>query len=137
MICYACKGKVFKREVLELVIRVGEHRTVDRSVTRPVCQTCREFVVPSAIYEQVELRAALVAFTEAPTVTGAMLHFGRKALGLTQADLAERIGTTFESISRWEREERPMEPWVPLTVLALLRERLMPPPKNVEFKRAG
>lgn len=30
-----------------------------------------------------------------------------------------------------------MDPWVPLTVLGLVRERLMPPPSGVEFKRAG
>jgi len=137
MICHACKGTAFKREVVELPTRVGEHRIVDRSVTLPVCQKCSEYVLPAAIHEGVELRAALVAFTQAPTVTGSMLRFARKALGFTQPALAERIGTTFESISRWEREERPMEPWVPLTVLGLVRERLMPPPKNVEFKRAG
>src|SRR5688572_24877835 len=90
MICYACKGTAFKREMVELAVRVGEHRTVDRSVTLPVCQRCREFVVPSPVYAQVELRAALVAFTEAPRVTGSMLRFGRKALGLTQPELAER-----------------------------------------------
>jgi hypothetical protein len=137
MICYACQGTVFKRAAVELELRVGEHLVVDRSLTLPVCQSCGEYVVPSLVYEKVELRAALLAFAQAPAISGSVLCFGRKALGLTQLALAERIGTTPESISRWEREERPMEPWVPLTVLALLRERLMPPPKNIDFKRAG
>ena len=66
-----------------------------------------------------------------------MLRFARKALDLTQAELAQRIRTTFESVSRWEREERPMEPWVPLAILGLVREKLMPPPTGVELRKVG
>src|SRR5690606_34757226 len=106
---------------------VGEHVIVDRSVARPVCTACGEFTIPSETLAKVELRAAVVAFTEAPRVTGPMLRFARKALGLTQAELGARIGATLESVSRWEREERPMEPWVPLAVLGLVRAELMPP----------
>jgi DNA-binding transcriptional regulator YiaG len=83
------------------------------------------------------LRAAIVAFTEAPSVSGAMLRFARKTLGLKQAELGARIGASLESVSRWEREERPMEPWVPLAVLGLVREKLMPPPSGVELMLAG
>ncbi len=62
-----------------------------------------------------------------------MLKFARKALGLRRTELGERIGATAESVSRWEREERQMEPWVGLTVPGLLREKLMPPPSGVEL----
>lgn len=110
---------------------------MDRSCSRPVCVDCGEYTVPAGMLEKVELRAALVVLTDAPSVSGEAVKFARKALGLTQTELAERIGSTKESISRWEREERPMEPWVPLTVLALIRERLMPPPSGVELWRAG
>jgi hypothetical protein len=51
---------------------------------------------------------------------------------MTRAELAAGIGTTLESVSRREREEGPMEPWVPLAVLGLVRERLMPAPTHVE-----
>lgn len=137
MQCHACKGESFERQAVTLTTRVGNHRVVDRSLRLPVCLDCGEFVVPAEAHEKVELRAALVAFTDAPRVTGAMLRFARKALDMTQAELAERLSVAPESISRWEREERPMEPWVPLAVLGLLRERLMPPPSGVELKRAG
>lgn len=137
MKCYACNGEKFETRQVELMTQVGPHRVVNRAHRRPVCLSCGEFTVTTAALEKVELQAALVAFTEAPVVTGEMVRFARKALGLTQTELAERIGTTKESVSRWEREERPMEPWVPLTVLALVRERLMPPPSGVELKKAG
>ncbi len=137
MHCHECNGDKFERRNVELTTRVGEHTVIDRSVVRPVCAKCGEFTVSAETLEKVELRATLVAFTEAPRVTGAMLRFARKTLDMTQAELAERIGTTFESVSRWEREERQMEPWVPLAVLGLVREKLMPPPTGVELKKAG
>lgn len=137
MHCHVCNGERFERRVVELPTQVGPHTVLDRSVRRPVCLDCGEFTVPADTLELVELRAALVAFTDAPKITGEMLRFARKALGMTQTDLANRIGATKESVSRWEREERPMEPWVPLTVLGLVRERLMPPPSNVKLKRTA
>ncbi len=137
MHCHICNSDTFERRTVELCTKVGEHSVLDRSVTRPVCTHCGEFTVPAQALEKVELRAVVVAFTEAATVSGAMLRFARKALGMTQGDLAERIGATPESLSRWEREERPMEPWVALAVLGLVRGRLMPPPKGVELKRTG
>jgi DNA-binding transcriptional regulator YiaG len=137
MKCHECNGESFERRAVEISTQVGGHVVIDRSITRPVCLSCGEFTVPASTLEKIELRAALVAFTEAPQTTGSMLRFARKALGLTQAELAERLATASESVSRWEREERPMEPWVPLAVLGLVRERLMPPPEDVELKQAG
>jgi DNA-binding transcriptional regulator YiaG len=137
MKCHECNGEKFERRVVELSTQVGDHVVVDRSVRLPVCMHCDAFVVPSSVLEMVELRAALVAFLDAPRVTGEMLRFARKALGSTQTELAARLSVSMESVSRWEREERPMEPWVPLAVLGLVRERLMPAPENVELKKTA
>jgi YgiT-type zinc finger domain-containing protein len=136
MKCHECNGENFERRVVTLETRVGDHIVTDRSVRRPVCAQCGEFTLPADALETVELRAAVVAFKDAPRVTGAMLRFARKALGLKQTELAARIGTTFESVSRWEREERPMEAWVPVSVLGLVLEKLTPPPAGTELKRA-
>jgi DNA-binding transcriptional regulator YiaG len=103
----------------------------------PVCVNCGAFTVPASVLEKVELQAAVVAFADALRVTGGMLRFARKALGLTQTELAARLSVSMESVSRWEREERPMEPWVPLAVLGLVRERLVPCPEGVELRRMG
>ncbi|HET9930839.1 MAG TPA: helix-turn-helix domain-containing protein [Polyangiaceae bacterium] len=137
MKCHECNGEKFERRVVELSTQVGDQVVVDRSVRLPVCMHCDAFVVPSSVLEMVELRAALVAFLDAPRVTGEMLRFARKALGSTQTELAARLSVSMESVSRWEREERPMEPWVPLAVLGLVRERLMPAPENVELKKTA
>lgn len=137
MQCHQCNGETFESRSVEITTRVGEQTVVDRSVTRPVCTQCGEFTVPASTLAKVELRAAVVAFTDAPAVTGAMLRFARKALELTQTELAQRLGAASESVSRWERDERAMEPWVPLSVLGLLREQLMPPPRDVELQKVS
>ena len=137
MRCHNCKATKFDRKTVELKTQVGEHIVLDKSVTRKVCTQCGEYTIDSPTLEGVELRAALVGFTDAPRVSGPMLKFARKALGLKQTELAERISVTPESVSRWEREERPMEAWVKLAVTSLLRERLMPPPSEIELLRAS
>jgi len=137
MKCHECKGESFEHRIVELTTRFGEHMVVDHSVRRPVCTRCGEYTLPAEVLQSVEQRAALVILTQAPRVTGEMLRFTRKSLGLNQAELASRIGTSTESVSRWEREERTMEPWVPLTVRGLLMANLMPPLGHVEMRKAG
>ena len=41
-------------------------------------------------------------------MTGAQLRKARKRLGLTQAALGDMIGTTGNTIARWERDEVPV-----------------------------
>lgn len=137
MKCYACKSEESETRPIEIVTRVGSHDVASRAHQRPVCLACGEYVIPYEMLEKVELQAALVALTEAPEVTGAMLKYARKALGFTQVEFAEKLSTASESISRWEREERPMEPWVKLATLALIRERLMGPVPGVELRKVG
>jgi DNA-binding XRE family transcriptional regulator len=115
---------------------VGEHKVRDQSNRRPVCNDCGAFTVPSKTLERVELNAALIVFEEA-ALTGETLRFARKALGMTQSELAERLGTAAESISRWERGERAMEAWVPLSVTGLIRARLNPHSAHVELLQEG
>lgn len=133
MKCFNCGSEQFQKQPVDIQTKVGERTVVHHGQPRNVCCQCGEFTVSATMLEKLELRAALVAFSDAPKVTGPMLRFARKALGFTQPELAQRIGASTESVSRWEREERPSEPWVPLAVTGLIRERLMPNPPNVEL----
>lgn len=137
MRCYECNSEEFERRSVELATRVGEHTVIDRSVRRPVCASCGAYTSPSKVLEGVELRAAIVAFKDAPKVTGGMLRFARKALSMTQLQLAERLGATAESVSRWERGEREMEQWISPAVIGLLCERVMPPLNDTELRKAS
>jgi transcriptional regulator with XRE-family HTH domain len=50
-------------------------------------------------------------------MTGAEVRRIRQRLGLTQAELAERLGVAANSVARWERDEMGIRP----TAGALLR----------------
>lgn len=135
--CHECNGETFTLKTVQVVTGVGPYNVVDGSARRPVCDSCGEYSISSNLLEKIELRAALVVYSDAAEITGGVLRFARKALSLTQAQLAEKLGTTAESISRWERDERPMEKWLHPAVKGLILDRLNPHPKDVTLQRAG
>ncbi len=137
MKCHNCNGENFTTRTVEVTTRIGSHKVIDGSVRRPVCDNCGEYTLPSTTLEKIELRAAIVALSDAEQATGAMIRFARKALGMTQVEFAGALDATGESVSRWEREERPMEKWVPIAVKGLLLERLNPAPEGLEVRRVG
>lgn len=135
--CHNCGGEEFTVRTVEVETRIGKHKVVDGSVRRPVCDKCGEYTLPAKTLEKVELRAGIVALSDIEHATGAMIRFSRKALGMTQVEFADALGTSSESVSRWERDERPMEKWFPVAVKGLLLERLNPAPDHVEMRRVG
>lgn len=137
MKCHNCNGEEFTTRTVELVTKIGKHKVTDESVRRPVCDQCGEYTIPAKTLEKVELRAATVALSDAEQVTGAMIRFARKALGMTQVEFANALDTSGESVSRWEREERPMEKWVPLAVKGLLLEKQNPAPEGLTLRKVG
>jgi DNA-binding transcriptional regulator YiaG len=72
--------------------------------------------------EQLELRAAITVLVSVELVSGAELKFARKAMGLKQTDLAEHLGVTAETVSRWENGAEAFKRTVQLAVLRLLEE---------------
>jgi DNA-binding transcriptional regulator YiaG len=67
-----------------------------------------------------ELRAAITVLKDIDLVSGAELKFARKALGLRQPELAEHLGVTLETVSRWENGHEAFKQRDQLAVLALL-----------------
>jgi putative zinc finger/helix-turn-helix YgiT family protein len=63
----------------------------------PRCQTCGETIITNAVDEQINdaLRRHL------RLLTPSQMRQGVKALGLSQQELAERLGVAKETISRW------------------------------------
>jgi transcriptional regulator with XRE-family HTH domain len=57
-------------------------------------------------------------------VTGAGLRRIRKRLGLTQGEMAKRIGVSRETYNRWENRQRPLRgPIAALAALMLKAEK--------------
>lgn len=131
--CYNCGSESFQHRAVELLTQVGDAKIVDRTSSRPVCTQCGAYTIPSELAEVVELRAAVVLLSELKPAPGAVIKFARKALDLTQAALAEKIGTTPESICRWEKENPSPEMWVGLAIEGLVLERLHPRPPEVRL----
>lgn len=65
-------------------------------------------------------QAIIEAIARKPTgISGRELRFVRTELGLTQAELASRIGKDVQTVGRWERNEFPIDPTA-LTVIRVL-----------------
>ena len=67
-----------------------------------------------------ERRAAIAVLREMELVSGTELKFARKALGLRQPELAEQLGVTEETVTRWENDSETFKRPVQLALLALL-----------------
>ena len=53
-------------------------------------------------------------------MTGSELRARREALGMTQAELARRLGVPQQHVSRWERGERGITRWLAAGIVALM-----------------
>ena len=74
-------------------------------------------------FEQVaefERRAAITVLREIDLVQGDELKFARKALDLSQPELAAHLGVAEETVSRWENSREAFKRPVQLAVLRLL-----------------
>jgi putative zinc finger/helix-turn-helix YgiT family protein len=124
--CYKCDGETRRQEVT-WPITVGEHE-IEHKLTEDVCTACGEWTISSHKLGELELISAVTVLQE-QEMTGAILKDVRKSIALKQTELAEYLGVAAETVSRWERGERSMEPWVRLAMLGLLLPKILTPPK--------
>ncbi len=74
-------------------------------------------------YEQVaefERRAAITVLRDIELVQGEEFRFARKALDMSQPELAEYLGVAEETVSRWENGRETIKRTVQLALLGLL-----------------
>ncbi len=69
---------------------------------------------------ELERRATIAVLRDIDLVSGAELRFARKVLGLRQVELAEHLGVTPETVSRWETGADPFKRPVQLAICDLL-----------------
>src|SRR5690606_15805290 len=105
-ICPDCKVGSMKRGSHKLRVSVGD-RVVEGTVTMlPKYEECGYYELGADHLRDIERRAALVVLSDAETVSGAVLKYARKALGLKQEELASQLGYDLATVSRLENDAR-------------------------------
>lgn len=77
-------------------------------VTEDTCPKCGDATMAVAELERFELNAS-AALASHGVCTGEAFRFIRKALGMRAADVADVLGTTPETVSRWENGQRDVD----------------------------
>jgi DNA-binding XRE family transcriptional regulator len=102
------------------------------SVTDATCQalTCVECGAVDLSLDDVqryERRAAATVLRATERPTGQLVRYARRALGLTQAELAEKLGAAGETVSRWEGEKAPIPRYLAPALTGWLDEVFLAP----------
>jgi DNA-binding transcriptional regulator YiaG len=119
MKCSNCQEKMALRGY-EHVTKVGGFSVTDGTGQVLTCPACGTVTLSSKQLGGYERRAAVEILRGAQKpVSGEVLKFARKALGLRQKDLAARLECNEQQLSRWEQSEA-IEMWLRLAMVALL-----------------
>ncbi len=119
--CVKCKGALSVTEVREEVTVAGA--TFSGMVSARRCNACGEVYIAVEDGMRFDLRVAQDLGSRG-AATGEAFKFMRKALGMRAVDLAELLGVAAETISRWERGERPVDRAALTVVGALVADKL-------------
>ena len=101
--------------------KVGRFTVTDGGLCSPV--RALEDGTPVFSYEQVaelERRAAITVLRDIELVQGEEFKFARKALDMSQPELAAYLGVAEETVSRWENGREAFKRPVQLALLGLL-----------------
>lgn len=124
MRCYNCGAQgTLVPSSDPLTTRVGDVEVQDRGFMIKVCSECGEWALRADVLEQAELRAAVIALSDLPEMTGERLRAVRKILGLTQRQLGETLDTRHETLSRIENAEDPAPEWLRVAMLGMVTQR--------------
>lgn len=114
--CPLCDGALSTKTVTHTLC-FGDVTTKDETMQARTC-ALGHYVLTEEQEAIALLRAARVALHESKSVSGATFRDARKAIGLTQTQVAELLDTTAETLSRYENEHAP----IPRTVQLALAE---------------
>lgn len=109
--CFSCKSKRVEAAWVPVERCFGDVRVVIDDVPVERCADCGEWAVGLDEGQRADQLAALVALG-AGVRTPDLLKRSRKLAGLRAAELAELLGVTAETVSRWENGHRQAEPAV-------------------------
>lgn len=94
-----------------------------RTGLQPTCVDCKNVVITLDEGQKYELRTAKMALDAMRPVTGEVIRFTRKAMGLTKQEFATLLGIDSESeeiTTRWENDNEQMDDYM----VSLLKKAL-------------
>jgi len=117
MRCASCNQETAEPADVEIRREIAGH-LFTATVRGWRCVACREEIYEAADIERFDAATAL-ALAGAGADGGDVFRLMRKAIGLRAVDLAELLGVTPETLSRWETGKHPIDHGA-LALLALL-----------------
>jgi DNA-binding transcriptional regulator YiaG len=122
--CARCGGPVVRSRKHEMV-RVVDRTSFVAKVSSSVCRKCSAVFLHGRSLEEVDLEIGCRLAIHG-RASGASFRFMRKALALRGAEVAELLGVTAETVSRWENGQRAVDPiaWISLGSLVLEKNGL-------------
>lgn len=84
---------------------LGLTSVVVRNLAAYKCDACEDMLVPGPMLEAISAMVVRELLTHSFPLGGVEVRFLRKAAGLTQLELAARLGIDRVSVARWESED--------------------------------
>ena len=100
--------------------QIGAHLVVNASVPHERCPSCGYYELDAEVAELIEVQAAIVVMSETTEPAPKAARVARKAMGMSQVTLAQELGLTQETISRYETGALPIVPEYRLALAGLL-----------------
>lgn len=120
--CVQCKHEGLETGQAEDKIRVGE-RTFTATLPAQVCPQCGEVYIGFEDLGRFEQTVAATLAFEGASSSEAF-RFMRKAIGMPAVELADLLGVTPETVSRWEHGKRRVERRALALLGSMVLERL-------------
>ncbi len=138
MNCPNCKRKMSSKRLAsyEVGALLGMRSVTVRKVPVLVCPKCREVILDGSLLDSLHELLLRDILSNGHVLGGEEVRFIRKALGLSQASLADRLGVHRVSVARWESSEIPPDGPTSVAIRALAAIRLISKPtKGKENQR--
>lgn len=121
--CVHCGGKTFEKVTEELRHKVAGHAYIMNALDVPKCSQCGEVYLPGLLLGSFELLVAWDLISHG-VMSGEVLRFTRKALGLRAAELATTLALSPEHFSKWENDHEPINANAMALVAEMVNDRL-------------
>jgi DNA-binding transcriptional regulator YiaG len=126
--CPFCRlGVFFSLPTPGYTVELGGRR-FEFTLNGVFCNHCLKGGISKSEQARADFEVA-AAFARAGVVDPEIFRFQRRALGFSSGELAELLGVTLNTLSRWENKERPLDRNAAALVVCMMLEQAEHPPK--------